>query len=298
MFKNITDCGLGPTPIKYINLKRLSASAITAFRKSPRNLLLKETRPPSNALNFGKAFHLALSEPEKYQESLGVFPEFPRKSKTSPLSADENRAKYIKDNPDLVFLTPEEKDKIKTMVDACSDNEIMDSILKKESKVIEIHFWIICEGYGEPIIVHGYLDLFLGMMGLVADIKTTKSTKKEQWEKAVFDYEYQIQAALYVDAMNAIFEHSKDPEVLKIITGTVDKFCWMCIQNAWPWNNKVYFADFGALEVGRELIKYTIPKVLDCLNNPMTYLGQEKLESCSLPYWAWAKYDKELENGE
>lgn len=278
--------GFGDIPEKYANLPRMSSSSLIMFRKSPRHFHLKKKKPKTKTAEFGNKFHLALLEPDRWADIFILKPDFPAKSKSQPLTIKEQEEIWLEQNQGKFPVTEKDLENIREMLDSCAQHDTIPYIMKRSTKLIENFWWQVKETVDEQGQVHeylmcGYCDIVLPELGLVLDVKTTGTASKDEWDKHVYKMNYHIQAAVYLDAMTAIFEKP------------FQKYVWIAVENTWPWNASTYFADDAQLDTGASLIKKTIPLWLACRAADKWPGYNMGLVPSSLPNYALYKYQEE-----
>jgi len=269
--------GFGKIPEELKNMPHLRSTYIREFRKSPRHYFLREDIQETPSMKLGTAFHTALLEPEKYQKNYVEIPSFEKKSKYQTLTIKEQLERWKEENKDSVTISSEDRDKVKMMLASCLDNPIINKIVNNEHALIEKEFYMV----KDEICYTGTPDIIIPELNLVIDVKTTTDASPNKWSKAIHDREYMIQAALYIDAMNAIFGKE------------FNRFIWVVVENKHPYSAMTYFAEPSLLDLGRNLILNASSDFKNCLleNNWPSY--KTGLVPCSLPVYAWSQYESE-----
>jgi hypothetical protein len=153
----------------YYNLDLISASRLGVVKCLRDNLELPKAS--QEALDFGKQFHQAVLEPEKYSEAL----------KTDP--------SYKKN-----------EHKIKEMVKACMDNSFLCELLSAPGYVEHNHFFKE-ERYGIDCKIK--MDKFIKILRSILDLKSTSAKTLKEFMESIVKFGYHRQGAFYLDGTDA-----------------------------------------------------------------------------------------------
>jgi len=107
----------------------------------------------------------------------------------------------------------------------------------------------------------------------IVDLKTCYDARPEQFCKSALAYQYQVQAALYVDVAEAIDGKKRD-------------FYWVAVEKDTPYAVAVYKASDEMLEHGRRLYQGAIKLYKDCAGVDMWPAYSELPLILELPGWA------------
>ena len=269
--------GLGKIPEKFKELPHLRSTYIREFRKSPRHYFLREDIQETPSMKLGTAFHTALLEPEKYSKNYVEVPSFEKKSKDQPLTIKEQLERWKEQNKDAVTITSDERDKVTMMLASCLDNSIISSLVNNKHALIEKEFYMVRDG----ICFTGQPDIVIPELNLVIDVKTTTDASPDKWSKTVHEREYMIQSALYLDAMKAIYGEE------------FNRFIWIVVENKHPFSSMTYIAEPAILDMGRNLIFNAAMEFKKCLSENTWPSYKTGLVPCTLPAYAWSKYESE-----
>jgi hypothetical protein len=151
----------------YYALDLLSASRLHVVKCLRDGLPLPKIS--QDALDFGKQFHQAVLEPEKYEEAL----------KTDP--------SYKKN-----------EHKIREMVKACKKNSFLCELLAAPGQVEHNHFFEEPR-YGLKCKIK--MDKYLTRS--ILDLKSTAAKTKQEFLESIIKYGYDRQGAFYLDGTNA-----------------------------------------------------------------------------------------------
>lgn len=116
----------------------------------------------------------------------------------------------------------------------------------------------------------------------IADAKKAREAGSREFAKAIANFGYDIQAALYTDG-------------LKAITGYTVPFYFIPAENTAPFAACCYKADEGMIETGRAKYRAALQLLKWCRENNEwpAYQPYGDIESISLPRWASADFESE-----
>ena len=184
--------------------------------------------PDTNALIFGRAFHWAILEPEKFEDKTHIFTGKVRRGK----AWDEFKEEYDKD-ANCILLESEYKD-LKCMQDVIMSNAECQELLyggKNEA----VSCWededsgVFCKGKADKV-----------KKDCVIDLKTTSNGEFHSFKGSAYKYGYNRQSAFYMDGFNK------------------SKFIFIVIEKSSPYNLYIYDCSDQFVESGREEYKYLL----------------------------------------
>ena len=188
----------------------------------------KHGMPDTNALIFGRAFHWAILEPEKFEEKTHIFTGKVRRGK----AWDEFKEEYDKDAN--CILLQNEYDDLKCMQDVIMSNAECQELLyggKNEA----VSCWededsgVFCKGKADKV-----------KKDCVIDLKTTSNGEFHSFKGSAYKYGYNRQSAFYMDGFNK------------------SKFIFIVIEKSSPYNLYIYDCSDQFVESGREEYKYLL----------------------------------------
>ena len=174
----------------YDNIPALRRSNLWLFKKSPAHYKYAVENPdePTPALLFGTAAHMAILEPERFEQEYIVAPKIDRRTK----AGKEEWARLMDSGKSV--LSAEDAETIRAMKNAVMENELAASLIEGEHEV--------------PVL---WTDLKTGEVckckpdvigkDLIVDYKTTNSCEDGHFERSARDYGYQLQAAMYREGL-------------------------------------------------------------------------------------------------
>ncbi len=206
---------------------KLAVADIEAFHK--QYVLGERERKGNPAFALGTYYHTAILEPELLDKECAVFTGKMRRGKEWEAFKVKNEGKAIITNSDY--------DKAQTLINSTKNNEIVNWLLSEGEAELSC-FSSLC---GVDIKVRA--DWIDKDRGFIMDLKsTTGNTKDEhQVQGKVSGLDYDLSAALYMDAFNA----AMGSEVIK-------DFYWVFATKELEYSNcTVYRASKQSLAVGR-----------------------------------------------
>ena len=244
----------------------VSKSGLTKFKKSPAHYVqyMKERDEPKTPqklddLRFGCMAHLAVLEPEKFEDA----PVF----EGSRRSGNAWKAFHAEHGRD--YLLRKEVQIIKDMAEAVHDNPIAYKLLNTPGVVEESCFWYD-ETSGE--LCRTRPDRRKNN-GTWIDYKTCKDASPRGFSKAIADYGYHIQAAMALDGYKAN----------KI---ELSHFFFVAQEKEKPYNVEVYRLADEAIRIGQLEYQELLLQFSDCkiANNWHGYTDGN-LNNIDLPDW-------------
>ena len=211
----------------YSDYDFITNSQMGHLKKSPLayQKYRKYGMPDTNALIFGRAFHWAILEPEKFEEKTHIFDGKVRRGKVW----DEFKEEYDKDAN--CILLQSEYNNLKCMQDVIMSNSECQELLyggKNEA----VSCWededsgVFCKGKADKV-----------KKDYVIDLKTTTSGEEHSFRGSAYKYGYNRQSAFYMDGFSK------------------NNFIFIVIEKASPYNLYIYECSDQFIDSGREEYK-------------------------------------------
>jgi len=189
-------------------------------------------RPETKALKFGRAFHLCMLEPKKFDDQVVVEPEVNKRTK----AGKEEIAKFNEDNIGNTILTKDDYTSLIGMRNRLfSSHECMDLLSSGEAELPQV--W---RDEDIDVLCKCKADYWNKDKKILVDIKTTTDASPSGFKLSVKKYSYDRQSAYYSDGFNA------------------DRFIFIVIEKTAPYNMGIYECSGETLEVGRDKYKYLL----------------------------------------
>lgn len=258
----------------------IRSTDIRTFRKSPRHYQLKDTQPQTFSMNLGTAFHMKLSEPKKFQDTYIPKPEFEKKSKTQPLTIKEQELAFLEANRGKEILSTKDLDVLDLMHESAMSNPFIEGIFKKQMVIEEklIHPFTFDD---KDVLIQGTPDIILPDENIIIDIKTSADASFDKFQQTIAKFEYFIQSAVYI--MLAEKQYNK----------SFTDFIWIVVENSWPYNVATYYMEKDLIDLGREIVNKTVPKMLTAIEKGIFHGYTTRLTPIGLPHYSKYKYFNE-----
>ena len=240
----------------YADTKYISNSMLGLLKKSPKELARyfnghKET---TNAMTFGRAFHLSILEPEKFSDKVAIW-----EGKTKRGNAWDEFSSANKERGRDIISTVE-FECIKGMEDVITSNEDIVEVLFGEGRGnFRTEVPMVWQDSLSSVLCKGKVDV-LRNDGIIVDIKTTQDASFEAFRRSAYKYGYNRQSAFYVDGFNA------------------KGFVFIVIEKKAPYNVGVYECSEEFIESGR--VEY-----LDLLMRYRNYFTDADLENYDITHY-------------
>ena len=217
---------------EYHQAEGLSASDFRLLQISPLHLEHKSLfSMDSKSISIGSALHSLVLEPQNFHNEFSVEEEFNKRTK----AGKEEYEKWCQINKDKTILSKTEFEKVQKMaknVLNITQNLLSNGIAEKSFLVKDYN----------GIIRKCRPDYLREDLKVVIDVKTTKDGNPFAFSKSIYEYNYHIQAAWYIDT-------------LKLAGVDVERFIFITVESSSP--HMVYILEItqDAIELGREEYK-------------------------------------------
>tara|TARA_R100001443_G_scaffold9409_2_gene19023 strand:+ start:474 stop:1241 length:768 start_codon:yes stop_codon:yes gene_type:complete len=186
--------------------------------------LQKETLP----MIFGRAYHVAMLEPNEFNQKVKVFDSATRTTK--------GYKEFKANNPNApTIILQKEYDKIMTMQDVLFSHSEVTDILQAEGEREIANAW---QDDDTKVFCKGKADYRYGKT--LVDLKTTADGSHWGFSNSCKKYGYDRQSAFYVDGFNC------------------DEFVFITQEKEAPYNVSIFYAGQDFLDRGREEYKYLL----------------------------------------
>ena len=269
----------------------LRASHLKKMRRSPAHFKasMAEEKKPSAALEFGKKFHFAIENPEKFRDLMVIEPEFVGKTKdgrdsTRSAEAKEKKAIWYSDlRPDQIVVTAEESFNLTGMLNSVTKHKLVGKLIR--TGVRETSLWT-----KDP---ETDLDLqcrfdFISEYGHPVDFKTTMDASKGSFTWDIFSDKFES-SPFYILAA-AHYAHIA--RVSKQVNG--ESFYLVAVEKEPPWGVVVYPLDLGALDVGERHRARLTRQYAQCVKTGEWPCYEERAVPTEIPQWV--KWDEQMPN--
>lgn len=232
-------------------------------------------REASNSMSIGTAVHIHILEPHKKHliKNLKDYG-FEDGRKWQQIN------KLKEDNPDEIFFTDSDYQKIKDMVTSV---KLHPQALKLYASGTWNEVSMFWQDARQGFDCKGRADTLNLEDGYMIDLKTTKDSKG--FMKECVDFSYHVQAAFYLRG-------------LKAITGRDFDWYWVASDMNSPHFTYVYKASVETLMIGDIVVDELMNKLAICQEEDMWPIGNEEILNGELPSWYTARILEKVKRGE
>jgi hypothetical protein len=172
--------------VYYGDSEYVTNSMLGKLKRSPKHLAhyLKYGSGSSQALDFGRAFHLCILEEEKFSKEVALY---------QGRRAGKEWVEFKNNHKEFLIINQTEFDTLRRMRDSIISNQIARDLIancKKEVPMVwqdeETGVW--CKGKAD-----GVADDYL------LDLKTTREPNLDNFKRSAMKYGYDRQSAFYLD---------------------------------------------------------------------------------------------------
>lgn len=263
----------------YAKWEAVNASKLNGFSRTAAHVLYEHThggKERTPALDLGWLFHVAVLEPERYERDFAVAPKCDKRTKVGKALY----AKFEAEHPDATIVDEKTDAKVRAMRESVMKHKTAGPFLA--SGVSELSgLWedtklgVLCKMRTDHI----------GRIGnslVVADLKHARDASRRAFERATYSYGYHIQAAHYLEGLDALAAQGEG--------GTDRPFVFVVVEHDPPYCVACYELDDAALDEGRSQRERRIRYWKQCVET-QTWPGYgDGVEVSSLPAWAFKEY--------
>lgn len=234
----------------------LSASALKAFAKSPNHYLdyVQRKFEPSRAMQLGTLIHCLLLEPDEVQHRYAVAPKVDKRTK----AGKEQWLMFESSAGEREIIDQAFYNEAVTCAEAAKKDPNLQCILSEPFYAEE---QLDADLFGFPFTAR----LDLETEGFVYDVKTCQDASPEGFQRAAYNLDYHLQAAIY-----------------RLMTGK--PFRWVAIETSSPYNVMVYNQSEEAYERSKARLEKLVRQFVEWDGEPMGY--STEVQTLDLPRWA------------
>ncbi|HEU4544301.1 MAG TPA: PD-(D/E)XK nuclease-like domain-containing protein [Jiangellaceae bacterium] len=246
----------------------VSKSALDRVRRSPAHYkswldgeLPDEDSP---ALAFGRAFHMALLEPERFASTYVELPRFDRRTKEGKAAAAAWDAEHAGAEPirmdDLLCIT--------AMVESVKTHPLAGKMVRDGKPELTLSW----KDSGTGLRCKSRLDYYVQDLSMIVDAKTTEDASWEAFRRDVVKYGYHRQDALYRAAALAL-------------DLPVQHFVLLAVEKRPPYAVACYTLDAQAIGLGYGSVRRDIETLAECVRTNRFPGYPETIRELDLPPW-------------
>jgi len=257
-------------PAVYHRWDCCSHSRLKALERSAMHCKHAIENPPgSAALVFGEALHLAVFEPDRFDNVVTIGPTKTRASKAWREAQAEK--------PNHIFLTACECARLRAIVEAISAHPKLWPVMSPEA---DREVSLVWQDVESGLMCKGRTDLVDWKHKLILDLKTCRDASPRAFSKSIFDFAYHRQGAMYLDGWQALGKE-------------LEHFAIVAVEKEPPHGVALYWLEPEALTQGRAELSELKQTYAECLRTGKWPGYPARFERIGLPRWA-----KKRENDE
>ena len=248
----------------------ISRSYLVDLLKSPAHAQSRKENkePATRAIILGSAFHTIVLEPMLFEDEFLVA-DIDRRTKEGKATEAAANARGVE------IITTDEMIQISKMNMAIKGHKSAGALLSGGIAEQSV-FWIDEETGIECKIRPDYCL----PSGIIPDLKSCLDASPEEFAKTIFNMDYHIQAAMYVDGLKA---NNIDAKV----------FVFVAVEKEPPFAVGVYVLDNDYIEIGRQQYKKALQILAQCIKDNKYPAYSEDIVELKPPRWAFTKRDNE-----
>jgi len=250
---------------EYHAIDAISNSYLSRLNRCPAAAKMPQEETP--AMIFGNAFHSLLLEGDNaFVKRFAVAPEMDKRTK----QGKEEWLLFSEANASKTIIAKESYDAMGEMANAISRHPFASKVL--------------CEGRSEMSVFWQDTGLYCkcrpdripdGDHGVIVDVKTTTSARRNDFTNTVVRYGYYRQAAFYIDGFNAV------------TNSTIDAFIFVAVEKEPPYMVGCFALSDIDIDVGRVRYRELIEKEKEFREKDFwPHYENEGLIEMNLPNWA------------
>lgn len=224
-----------------------------------------ETTQSKAIKDMGTACHLAILEPEDFEKLVVRGPKDRRSNKWT----DREEACKLDGR---LLLVQKDFDNVIAMRDAIHANAFINGIITGGKRMVEASAYFIDDVTGELCRVRP--DLWREDIGVMLDVKSTRSASSDEFARSVSGYGYHAQEAFYSDGWSALGKN-------------VNGFLFMAFEKESPFAFKVYELPPSIVEEGRIAMRKALDAYHTCRETNSWPAYGEEVEELSFKRWQY-----------
>ena len=224
-------------------LPGVSKTRLDWIHRSPEHFqeFLKRPPQPTNAMNFGNAFHAALLEPTRFLREYAIRPDCRKGSK--------EHVAWQARHPDVIEIIHKEGLLLHGMLGSARSLDLVHYMLHQGA--IEVTYLWKDQRTGE--LCKCRPDVYLAPDGVVVDVKSAADASEAEFARQTHNLRYHVSAALTTDGMNAVLGD-----------GAVVSFVCLVIEKAPPYVVQAYELGPDQLALGRQEYREDLATLAEC----------------------------------
>lgn len=237
----------------------------------------REQRKETPAMALGTAIHTMILEPTTYSDRYVITPDvIDRRTKIGKELYEGLLA--IAEDKGATLLKQSDHEKVIRIAQSAMNHPVAKELFA-EGQAEKSVFWTDEE---TGVLCKCRPDWLLGGDNpAILDVKSTQDASPEGFMRSAFKYRYHVQAAWYLDGLEAATGHRPDA------------FMFLAAETSAPFATAYYYADDAMIEAGRAECRRALRIYADCLASNVWPGYEPKLLPLSVPRWAQGQFDGE-----
>jgi exodeoxyribonuclease VIII len=246
-----------------------SKSALDLVHRSPAHYLAwlhGQERKKTAALHFGQALHMAQLEPERFEQTYVVLPDF------GDMRSSKNRAArdaWLAERPGVLTLTEDEHATLHGMIAAILQHPAGSRLVLDGQPEVTLRWRDEITG----LRCKARADYWVRAKRLAVDLKSTDDASPEAFARSVHKYRYHCQDAMY----RAGFAACGEP---------ISHFALLAVEKTPPHAVAVYTLDEDAVTKGYAAVRMDMATLAECVRTDHWPAYSDGVQELALPRWA------------
>jgi len=263
----------GMTRTDYEAIEAINCSRLKHFKKSAAHAreYMLHPAPPSEAMDFGSAFHCAILEPERFQKDYVVAPQVDRRTK----AGKDTWSQFEELHRGKELLAADDFDTLKGMRESCMSDKVVSELLSSPGKNEVCAVWTdLVTGLRCKCLI----DRITRWAGwtVVLDFKTADNASPPIFSLAIAKYQYHEQAAFYLDG-------------LKTLSDLPRKWLFVAIEKKRPYALACYELGEAELALGKEMFQAHLKQYKSCVETNIWPSYPSGVTTIRLPKWSFVE---------
>jgi hypothetical protein len=246
------------------------SSELKNFKRSPLHAHYFSLHPPapSRSQEIGTAIHAAVLEPETFEQRYVC--KIDPGDRRSPINKAKWQA-FLSENAGKGILSEEIWETVMRVRAAVWSQRWAEELLSGSGANELSIRW---EDEESKLLCKGRIDRYCG--GGVVDLKTGNDVSKDAFMRAISNYDYHLQAALYLDGLDTLEPHPRS-------------WTWVTVETSPPYAAALYEPSDEMLEEGRRRYRSALMQWAHCAREGYWFGYPEHPQMIDLPPWAKTK---------
>jgi hypothetical protein len=218
------------------------------------------------ALSFGRAFHCAVLEPEKFAREYCAAPDF---GDCRRKVNRERRDEWLSENAGKEALSVDVADAIVGMRESVLRHPLAGKMIRDGRAEVSISW----KDPGTGLRCRARADYYVKRLAMVLDLKSADDASPEGFRRSVAKYRYFVQDALYRFGFSEVGEQ-------------LQHFVLIACEKVRPYAVGTYSLDAEGIGRGYSAARRDMDAMAECLRSNHWPAYPEKIQTIELPFWA------------